>query len=138
MTINRKPKYIAAHMLARLSKRQPRTKRPKNPGESRTRQLVAIRSGGVCERCGVRRADSVHHRINRSQGGPWTASNCVHLCGSGATLCHGYVGEHPAAAGEEGFHLNPSQDPATSPVRYAAAGWVLLTDEGSLTAVGAP
>ena len=121
----------ARNMIRQMwPKRQPRTRRPKNPGEARTRQLVGIRSGGVCERCGVRRAESVHHRINRSQGGPWTPSNCVALCGSGSTLCHGFVGENPTAASEEGFHLKPSQDPATSPVLYAGAGRVLLTADG--------
>lgn len=45
-----------------------------------------------CVRCG-RRADSWQHRVPEGQGGPDDAFNCVPLCGSGTTGCHGWV-EH--------------------------------------------
>lgn len=136
MTIRREPKYIAAHMVQRLAKRQPRLPRPRNPGEARTRELVAERSGGWCEICGVERADSVHHRRNRSQGGPWTASNCVAACGDGTRKCHGWATNHPKDAATEGFHLEHGDDPLTTPIISGLHGIVLLADDGSLKKFG--
>lgn len=43
-----------------------------------------------CRLCGKHPA-SAHHIIPRSQGGIWTESNIVGLCGSGTTGCHGLV-----------------------------------------------
>ncbi|WP_306365487.1 HNH endonuclease [Nocardia sp. CC227C] len=136
MTIQRKPKYIAAHMLQRLAKRQPRTPKPKNPGMTATRKLVAERSGGWCEICGVMRAESIHHRRNQSQGGPWTASNCVHACGDGTRKCHGWVTMHPKDAAAEGWHLEAGDDPLKVPIISGLHGVVRLADDGSITPVG--
>lgn len=138
MTIRREPKNIAAHALQRLAKRQPRLPKPRNPGESRTRALVAERSGGWCEICGVMRAESVHHRRKRSQGGPWSASNCVHVCGDGVRGCHGWVEHHPHAAHEKGFHLEHGEKPAETPIISGLHGRVpvLLSDDGSVRPVG--
>jgi hypothetical protein len=33
----------------------------------------------------------MHHRRFRSQGGPWTPSNILHLCGDGTRGCHGRI-----------------------------------------------
>ncbi|MFJ4653799.1 HNH endonuclease [Nocardia sp. NPDC088792] len=136
MTIQREPKYIAAHALQRLAKHQPRPPRPKNPGEAATRKLVAERSGGWCEICGVMRAESVHHRRNRSQGGGWSASNCVATCGDGTRKCHGWVTVHPGDAAAEGWHMRPGDDPLTVPIISGLHGPVLLADDGSITTIG--
>jgi len=117
-------------------KRQPRTQRAKNPGEAKTRQLVAARSGGWCELCGTVRAESVHHRRKRSQGGPWSASNCVHVCGDGVRGCHGWAEHNPDAAAAEGFHLRPGDDPAAVPIVSGFHGRVLLSDDGGIEPVG--
>lgn len=135
MTIQRQPKYIAAHTLQRLAKRQPRRPRPKNSGEHATRQLVAERSGGWCEICGVMRSESIHHRRNQSQGGPWTASNCVAACGDGTRKCHGWVTTHPADAAAEGWHLRHGEDPLEVAIISGLHGPVLLADDGSIRPV---
>lgn len=102
----------------------------KNPGESRTRKLVAVRSGGVCERCGLRDAESVHHRLKKSQGGRWSPANCVAVCGDGVRGCHGYIEEHPDAAFAEGFHVRPWCDPKSVAIHSDRHGHALLTDDG--------
>ena len=112
-------------------KRQPRQSKPKNPGESATRKLLAARSGGLCERCGIAPAESVHHRWKQGQGGPWSASNCVNLCGDGVRLCHGYAELNPDDANDEGLHLRPWQDSAAERFLYRGQ-WVLLSDDGGI------
>lgn len=117
-------------------KTQPRRPRPKNPGETATRKLVTQRSGGWCEICGVTRAESVHHRRKRSQGGPWSASNCVHTCGHGTRGCHGWAEHNPDSAHAAGFHLRPGEEPAETPIVSGFHGRVLLADDGSISSVG--
>jgi hypothetical protein len=131
MTVHPNPRNLVRQMLP---KRQPRTKRPKNPGEANTRKLLAARSGGWCERCGIAPAQSVHHRLKRSQGGPWSASNCVHVCGDGVRFCHGFAELNPDAAGDEGLHLRPWMSPADSRFLYRGR-WVLLNDDGTVSPV---
>ncbi|WP_280475457.1 HNH endonuclease [Nocardia asiatica] len=135
MTVHPSAKNLAADMVRRLAKHQPRTKRPKNPGESATRKLLATRSGGLCERCGIAPAQSVHHRWKRGQGGPWSASNCVALCGDGVRGCHGFAEHNPNAAEPEGLHLRPWITPADSRFLYRGR-WVLLTDDGRVETIG--
>lgn len=59
--------------------------------EKKCRAIVKARSGGMCERCGLRAAETMHHRRFRSQGGPWTPSNILHLDGDGTRGCHGVL-----------------------------------------------
>jgi hypothetical protein len=65
--------------------------------ENRCRDIVAQRSGGICEvvREGVclGRASSMHHR--RKHGRVWTPSNVIHVCGDGTTGCHGWIPQRP-------------------------------------------
>lgn len=137
MSISPSPKNLAKDLVRRtLPKLQPRTRRPKNPGESATRTVVAARSGGVCERCGQRPAQSVHHRLKRGQGGPWSPSNCVHLCGDGTQYCHGVVEHYPDSARLGGFHVRPWEHPADVRLRYRHTEWVLLRDDGTVTPIG--
>lgn len=136
MTVHPSPRNLAADMVRRLSKQQPRTKRPKNPGEAKTRQLVKERSGGWCEVCGAARAESIHHRRKRSQGGPWTASNCVHTCGDGTRGCHGWAEHNADAADPAGFHLRPGDDSTLKPIVSGLHGVVLLDDTGGVTPIG--
>lgn len=100
--------------------------------ESRTRRLVKQRSEGVCERCGDRNADTMHHRRLRSQRGPWTPSNILHLCGDGTRLCHGELTNTNGRRAEyerAGWIVPSGQDWLAMPVRRRGQ-WVLLDDDG--------
>lgn len=111
------------------AKRQKRA--PRTPEEVRARRLVAQRSGGVCEVCAAAAATNWHHRKNASQGGPWTASNGLHLCGSGSTGCHGRITENPKTSQEQGWSVSSHMDPLRTPVWLARHGWVFLDDHGN-------
>lgn len=130
MTVHPNARNLVRQMLPKV---QPRRPKVKNPGESRTRQLVAARSGGWCEACGAARSASVHHRRKRSQGGPWSASNCVAVCGDGVRGCHGWAEHNPDAADVAGFHLRPGDAPAGKPIVSGLHGRVLLADDGSIS-----
>lgn len=136
MTVHPTPKNLAHDIVRRLAKRQPRTSKPKNSGEMATRKLVAARSGGQCEMCGMARAESVHHRRKRSQGGPWSATNCVAVCGDGLRGCHGWIEGHPAMSAAAGFHLCPGDDPAQVAINSGIHGRVLLGADGSVRPIG--
>jgi len=99
------------------------------------RPIVEARSGGVCELCGVRRAESMHHRKLRRHD-DHRAANLVHLCGSGTTGCHGWVHANPAAAYGLGFMVRGAFNPRTARVMLAAHGWVRLLDSGDVVPVG--
>lgn len=110
------------------------------------RSVVRVRDGHRCQMCGrsiVNVESSIHHRINKGNGGSALydrPSLLIRLCGSGTTLCHGWVTEHPKLAGETGWLLprnNPDIDPTKEPL-LTYKGWVLLDDEGgSIPYVGA-
>jgi hypothetical protein len=106
---------------------------------------VLLRDNFRCVRCGVlllsAEGRSVHHLLNRSQGGKDAASNLILLCGSGTTGCHGWVTEHPRQARDEGGWARRSRGPLLPdeiPVLYAQEGgrqgWFTLGDDFSLTA----
>lgn len=112
----------------------PRTPRPaprpqkRTPAETTARQLVAFRSTGICEVCGTSWATDWHHRRNRSAGGPWAASNGLHLC----RPCHATITTHPAEAVAAGWTVPSWGDWATTPVRLWS-GTVVLDDVGGST-----
>lgn len=91
------------------------------------RDLLRIRSQGVCEICGVAIATNWHHRKNRSQGGAHDLSNALHLCGSGTTGCHGMVTEHPIKAFDNGWSVRSRFRPADVIVKRQGE-WVWLDD----------
>jgi hypothetical protein len=82
------------------------------------RDIVRLRAGGRCERCGVSLLNvpaSVHHRRPRGMGGAKnldTVANLVVLCGSGTTGCHGWVESHRAEAIAQGW-LVPRREART-------------------------
>lgn len=96
------------------------------PPERQCRRIVATRSNGLCERCGMATATDMHHRKNRSAGGLWEPSNIVHLCRS----CHRWVTVNPNAAADEGLHLPAWKDPERVGVIYVALLWVRLDKSG--------
>ena len=76
---------------------------------------VAMRSGGICEGCGVVPAKNMHHRKFRSAGGHDTIENLLHLCGSGnVSGCHGIA--HGAMKMQNGWSVAPWNDPTLVPV----------------------
>lgn len=97
--------------------------------EARARELVAVRSGGMCEICGREPATDWHHRKPRSQGGPWTADNGFHLC----RVDHAWVTENPAACYALGWLVRRRDEPAGTPVLRRGRK-VYLQPDGSMTA----
>lgn len=109
--------------------------------------LVIRRDLGRCARCGrlvihgVRGIDwSVHHRRPRGSGGTsltWVnlAGNLVLLCGSGVTLCHGWVESHRDIARRHGFlvALNGRDIASAVAIKHAVHGLVKLDDAGGYT-----
>lgn len=94
-----------------------------------SRPIVEVRSGGVCERCGIARATNIHHRKLRRHGDHRPA-NLVHLCGTGTTGCHGHVHANVQESYELGFLVRSTNNPRIVPVKHARFGWVRLLDNG--------
>lgn len=82
---------------------------------------------GVC----FGRGGNYHHRLNRSQGGVYTPSAALWLCGSGTTGCHGWITNNPEVARENGWSVKSTDNPVDVPVLYRGR-WVLLDDEGGI------
>lgn len=57
-----------------------------NPGDVSPEVALEVRarSHDICERCKVRPATDMHHRVTRSRGGPGDVFNLAHLCSE----CH--------------------------------------------------
>lgn len=105
--------------------------RPKVSPEERTaRRIVASRSHGRCEGCWREPATDWAHRKARSQGGPWAASNGMHL----GRTCHSWAHANPRKARDLGWILRSTDDPLTVPAFLAWRGWHLLADDGEITA----
>lgn len=102
--------------------------------ETTCRAIVLRRSGfgdaamSRCERCGSSEQGSMQHIVKRSQGGGWTPSNIVRLCGDGTRGCHGWAEANPRDAQRDGF-ARESTGPVV-PVLHAVLGPVWLDDEG--------
>ena len=101
-----------------------------------TRELVFLRSGGRCERCGVIRTRvEYHHRRPRGMGGSRAtdtngAANCVLLC----IYCHRDIEAYREAAIDFGFLVPQGKKPSETPLRRHKK-WVLLDDFGYVTPV---
>jgi hypothetical protein len=96
--------------------------------ERRAREVVQQRSEGRCEACCVEHPGTEwHHRVRRSQGGLWSASNGLWLC---ATV-HAWITLNPHSARAKGWGLWSTEDPTAERVLYRGR-WVLLTDDGSV------
>jgi hypothetical protein len=101
--------------------------------EAAGRRIVAQRSAGRCERCGLPGPTTVHHRVKRRRGGTWAPANLLALCGDGTTGCHGWVEAHPLNAQAHGLDLPTGTDPTTAEAylwTVNGAAWWLLTDDG--------
>lgn len=99
-------------------------RRPVDP-MAEARPVVAARSGGMCERCGARRATDMHHRQLRRHGDHQPA-NLVHLCRG----CHTAVHAKPAEAQVAGFIVPSWDNPRLIAVMHSVWGRVRLDDAG--------
>lgn len=86
----------------RAPKKVPKARRGREwPQE--VKDAVWRRSGGMCEAKASpecrKYAGQLHHRRMRSQGGPDTVENALHVC----TPCHGYIHDNPQQSYEAGW-----------------------------------
>jgi hypothetical protein len=94
--------------------------------------IVRARSGGVCEICGARRANQIHHRRPRGMGGSRRVST-----NRAANLldvddgCHERIERNREWAREHGYLVAQQQDPDAVPVNLWGR-WVLLDDSGGM------
>lgn len=106
------------------------------PSQGDGRDRVYTRSGRICECCGMTKGQSWSHRLPKSGGGPWSASNGLHTCGSGSTGCHGWIEENPIDALGPGWRVMRGQNWTAIPVliwHRGARVWALLDDEGGVS-----
>jgi hypothetical protein len=96
---------------------------------AKTVDIVKQRSADICERCGWRAGNEIHHRRNRSQGVDNTVPNLVHLCWK----CHRWIGENPKLANEEGMTLWAGEPPDKTPLTYRGSQ-ARLTADGDVIA----
>lgn len=111
------------------------------------RRLFFERDGEACFLCrrGLRWEDrgqgwSAHHRKPRGKGGTsntsiGSAANCLILCGSGTTGCHGWAEHFRAKAIAAGILISangvgPEFDPTAVRVQRDDSTWWLLTASG--------
>jgi hypothetical protein len=100
----------------------------------RTRQLVFLRSGGRCERCGwIEEPSHYHHRRSRAMGGSKaadtnTAANCLLLC----HYCHTKVESDRDRSLALGLLVHQGKSPSETPV-WRLGQWVLLDNFGYIT-----
>lgn len=104
--------------------------------DTTTRLNVMARADNACERCGVsivNQPGSIHHRKTRGMGGNRAANhptNCVVLCGTGTTGCHGWVGANPNDAAATGWYVRQWDDPETVPLTNIYGHTFLLNGDG--------
>lgn len=95
------------------------------------RNLIAERSQGVCEACGVLPAQQIHHRLYKSRLGVGNPANGLHVCGVGGTDgCHAVA--HAGHIGESlGWAIRSGHDPLLVPVfRKSDRTWRRFDDAG--------
>ena len=106
-----------------------------------TRQIVKLRSGGQCERCGRSLGEytprSLHHRRPRGMGGNKSVetnspANAVAVCGTANSPdgCHGWIESNRQEALELGWLVRQGHDPSSIPIPHVLFGLVLLTHDG--------
>jgi hypothetical protein len=111
--------------------RAPKALREGEVGEKKTRLIIAERSGGVCEICGLAPVTDAAHRKPRSQGGLWSPSNLLASC----RPCHAGNHSQPVKAVANGWHLAMGSAPREEPTTLCIEGVfrkVLLDDAGGL------
>jgi hypothetical protein len=104
------------------------------PEERKAKKILKVRSQGICEVCGRAAAQQAHHR--KKAGREWTPENLLHVCGLGNySGCHGLIEQNPTASKEQGWWLEPHQNPARAHVWLAGYGYAFLTPAGDIVQV---
>jgi len=73
------------------------------------RDYVFMRERNICRCCRAREAHSMHEMKPRSIGGQYSRKNSIAVCGTGTTMCHGFLQQHKIEwetnpmVGAEGF-----------------------------------
>lgn len=93
----------------------------------KVRVAVRVRSKGVCERCMMRAASEMAHRLPRDTR-CHTPSNLGHLCHT----CHRWCHDNPGKAYQEGWMVQANRrikphDMPTIPARRLDGQWVLFS-----------
>jgi hypothetical protein len=107
---------------------------------TRAERLAIDRDGPTCRRCGRDLTDfpaSVHHRQPKGSGGGSAArydrvENEVVVCGTGTTLCHGWIHGHPKPAYATGWLVHRWDDPGTVPLVPLTGSHFTLTEEAEV------
>lgn len=105
-------------LAARPAEPTRRSKATKPDVPASVRRAVRERSGGICEACGTDRAEHVHHRKLRSQGGRHEPANLLHV----SHACHAEIHATPKRAYGLGLLVRRADDPASVPVRMFGVG----------------
>ena len=115
-----------------------RARRQHRERTAEIRAYVFGRERGICRCCRIARADSMHELRPRSLGGKVSKQNSIAVCGSGTTLCHGYLQrleiefkfrEHGSGA-ERAIEFRPRTQKAADQMRVALHQWVLSEPMG--------
>ena len=115
------------------------TKQLADAALSLAKKRARKRAGGQCEVCGFAcKIGHSHHRRPQQQGGSsslevQSAANLIWI----HPECHEHIESFRTHSYQLGLLVFQSADPAKVPVRLHA-GWVLLADDGSMTAVSPP
>ena len=109
-----------------------RRRKKKNRIPREVAEIVAERAQGMCEimdpQTGCNgRAEHMHHRQLRSQGGEHTVENLVHVC----SACHHWLHMHPAIAYTNGWLVKSTRDPECEPF-LRRGGAVFLFEDGEM------
>lgn len=110
-------------------------KKRKNRMPREVAEQVAERAQGMCEIMSpdtgcTGRAEHMHHRQLRSQGGGHTVQNVVHIC----STCHYWLHMHPAIAYTNGWLVKSTRDPECEPF-LRRGGAVFLFEDGEMEGV---
>lgn len=107
-------------------------RKKKNRVPKEIAQIVVDRADGMCEimsrETGCNgRAEQLHHRQLRSQGGKHDVENMIHIC----EPCHHWAHMHPAVAYTKGWIVKSTKNPSSVPIERRGK-LVLLTEHGGL------
>lgn len=104
-------------------------RKKKNRVPREVAELVVERAQGMCEIMSTEtgcsgRAEHMHHRQLRSQGGEHTVANLVHIC----SACHYWLHMHPAIAYTNGWLVKSTRDPRYAPFLRRGGAVILMPD----------